>query len=306
MTTLVLGLLRFLSWSLWRLGLRRARALGRALGTAVFHLLPIRRRVVLDNLAHAYPQLTDAGRRAIARDCYRQLGRWLVETLVLPRLAETEVSSLVRVGGVDRLRAAQQAGTGAIVCLAHLGNWELLGYAAAQHGLLFNVITKVLKGTFNERLHASRRRVFGELPPSRSFEAGCEILQAGGLLGLVVDQHRAGDKAVAVEFFGRRAATSPSPALFAERTGAPVFTAWMTLAEDDTYEVRVEGPLPVPTEGSLSERLQIHSQALAADLEQVIRQRPGEWFWVHRRWKLAEAEARAASVTLGLGPHGAG
>jgi KDO2-lipid IV(A) lauroyltransferase len=306
MTTLLIVLLRFVSWSLWRLGLRRARAFGRALGTVVFHLLPVRRRVVLDNLAHAYPQLAEAGRRAIARDCYRQLGRWLVETLVLSRLSEAEVSSLVRIRGVDRLRAAQKAGTGAIVCLAHLGNWELLGYAAAQHGLLFSVITKVLKGTFNERLHASRRRVFGELPPSRSFESGCEILRTGGLLGLVVDQHRAGDKAVVVDFFGRRAATSPSPALFAERTGAPVFTAWMTLAEDDTYEVRIEGPLPVPTGRSLSERLQSHSQALASDLEQVIRQRPGEWFWVHRRWKQAEMEARTASVTPGFGPHAAG
>ncbi|MFM2153059.1 MAG: hypothetical protein RL199_1494 [Pseudomonadota bacterium] len=294
MTTLLLWLLQFLSWSLWKLGLRRARALGRGLGAFVFHVVPFRRRVVLYNLAHAYPDLSEAARRRIAKDCYRQLGRWLVETLVLPRLSEADVASLVRFEGVERLRAAQAAGTGAVVCLAHLGNWELLGYGAAQQGLTFHAITKVLKGTFNERLHASRRRVFGELPPSGSFEAGCALLKNGGLLGLVVDQHRAGDKAVAVEFFGRPAATSPSPAMFHERTGAPVFTAWMTLAADDAYEVRFEGPLPEPTGATLAERLQSHSQALAADLEQVIRQRPGEWFWVHRRWKLAEGRARAA------------
>jgi KDO2-lipid IV(A) lauroyltransferase len=120
----------------------------------------------------------------------------------------------------------------------------------------------------------------------------------------VVDQHRAGPKAVVVDFFGRRAATSPAPALFHERTGAPVFTAWMTLAEDDAYEVRFEGPLPAPTGATLAERLQSHSQAMAADLERVIRQRPGEWFWVHRRWKLAESEARtlaqAGAVTSPL------
>ncbi|MFM2153512.1 MAG: hypothetical protein RL199_1947 [Pseudomonadota bacterium] len=293
MTTLVLWLLQFLSWSLWMLGLRRSRALGRGLGSLVFHVVPVRRLVVLDNLAHAYPAHTEADRRRIAHDCYRQLGRLLVETLVLPRLSEADIAGLVRFEGVEKLRSAESAGNGVIVCLAHLGNWELLGYASALQGFRFHAITKVLRGTFNERLHATRRKVFGELPPSGSFDAGCALLKSGGILALVVDQHRAGDKAVAVDFFGRPAATSPSPALFHERTGSPVFTAWMTLAADDAYEVRFEGPLPAPAGATLAERLRSHSQALATNLEQVVRQRPGEWFWVHRRWKLAEARARA-------------
>jgi KDO2-lipid IV(A) lauroyltransferase len=291
---LVVGLLDLVARCLCLLGLERSRRLGRRLGSFVFHVVRLRRRVVEENLRYAFPERSTSERRAIALDCYRQLGRMLVETLVLPRLSQVDVERLVRFRGVEALRNAVAAGRGVIVCLGHLGNWEALGYAAASLGLRFHAITKVLKGTFNERLHASRRRVFGELPPGGSFEAGCELLRAGGILGLVVDQHRTGDKAVAVSFFGRRAAMSPAPALFAERTGAPVFTAWMTVGPDDAYEVSFEGPLFVPPLPTLAERLQVHSQLLATDLERVVRDHPGEWFWVHRRWKLAEQEAVAS------------
>jgi lauroyl/myristoyl acyltransferase len=52
----------------------------------------------------------------------------------------------------------------------------------------------------------------------------------------------------------------------------------------------------------LEEQLVRHSQAIADDLEATIRTHPAEWFWVHRRWKLAEQEARAAAATTLAAP----
>ena len=295
MTTLVLFAIDAVSWCLRRLGVQRAIAFGRMLGSFVFHVVRVRRGIVLSNLAHAFPEKSERERRRIAKGCYRQLGRLAVEVLLMPRLSADELRSLVRFEGNEALDAFQQSGRPVIFCMAHMGNWELIGYEGARRGYRFVAITKALKGKLNQRLHETRRKVFDELPPSGSFEAGLGVLARGDAIALIIDQHRASDKAVAVEFFGRRAATSPSPALFALRSGAPVFAGWMTLDPDGVYTVHFRGPFPVPEAPTLAERLQLHSQMLASDLERVVRDHPSEWFWVHRRWKLAEAEARAAA-----------
>lgn len=301
MTTLVLLAIDLVSWLLWKLGRRRAVALGQRLGSLAFHVVRVRRGVVLGNLAHAFPEKSEAERREVALGCYRQLGRLLVETLVLPRLAPAQLSAMVRFHDTELLDRHIAVGAGAIVCLAHMGNWEMLGYAGGQRGWRFHAITKTLKGSLNRRLHETRRKVFGELPPSGSFDAALALLGRGESLVLIIDQHRAGDRSVAVDFFGRRAATSPSPALFSLRSGRPVLSLWMTLGADGVYDARFRGPFVVPEAPTLAERLQRHSQLLASDLEAVIRERPEEWFWVHRRWKLAEAEARALAVATNGG-----
>jgi lauroyl/myristoyl acyltransferase len=63
----------------------------------------------------------------------------------------------------------------------------------------------------------------------------------------------------------------------------------MTLGEDDVYDIWTRGPYPVPEAATLAERLQLHTQWLASDLEEFIRARPSEWYWVHRRWKVPDS-----------------
>lgn len=293
-------LLRLVLWLLSRalalLGHGRAVALGRVLGGFIFDVLRIRRRVVEDNLARAFPEKSPAERARLARDCYRHLGRVLVEMLIIPALPPEKIASLVRFSGLDELQAAAARGHGAIGCLAHLGNWELMGAAAGVRGVKFHAITKTLSGTANQQLHASRRRAFGELPPRGSFARGLELLARGEILALIVDQHFAGRRAVLVDYFGRPAATSAAAAAFSLRSGAPVFTVWMTLAKDGVYDIVIRGPLPVPEAASEEERLRLHTQLLTSELEEVVRRYPEQWFWVHRRWKVDAERAAAASA----------
>lgn len=296
MSVLAIWMIQAVSWSLSVLGYRRAIRVGRAIGTFAFHGIRIRRGVVEENLRHAFPEKSEAERRAIALECYRHLGRIFAEILVTPRLSNEQLAPLVRFvdsGPVDELIAKNQ---GFVVCLGHLGNWELLGLAAGRHGYVFHAITKRLKGKFNERVLASRQAVFKELPPKGSFNRGVEVIEGGGALALIVDQHMPGDKAVVIDFFGRPAATSPSAALFSLRTGCPVWCIWMTLASDGAYEVRFRGPFPVPEAPTLQERLKLHTQAIAADLESVVREDPSQWFWVHRRWKVKPDAAEQAAL----------
>lgn len=286
MTRLAIVALNAVGWCFWKLGYWRAVAIGRALGAFVGGVLRVRRRVVDDNLAHAFPEKSKAERDAIARDTYRQLGRVVVEIAIMPRLTDAELKSLVRIVNAGRFEAALAEENGVIGCIAHLGNWELFGFATATAGYRVHPITKRLKGPLNDALHAIRRHRYPELPSKGSFDAAIEVLAKGGTVGNVIDQHYASSKAVVIEFFGRRAAATPAPALFALRSGRPVFTAWMCKGADDRYEIHFDGPHAVPDAPTTEDRLQRHSQLLATHLEAFVRERPAEWFWVHRRWKL--------------------
>lgn len=295
MTSVVMFFVNLASWFFWKLGPKRAVALGRAIGSFVYRFLPVRRSIVLENLRHAFPEKSEAERRRIAEGCYRQLGRVLAEALFLPRLSSEEISKLVRFNGLEIADKAFAEGRGLIFCMAHMGNWELIGYEAARRGYTFYAITKRLKGKLNERLHASRKKLFHELPPSGSFHQGVEVLKSNLAVALIIDQHRASDRAVIVDFFGRPAATSPSPALFALRTGSPVVTAWMTIGPDDVYDINIKEGFDVPDAPTEAERIQRHTQLIASDLEATIRAQPEQWFWVHRRWKYAEKLEREAA-----------
>lgn len=283
-------LLGAMAWLLAALGHRRAVRIGHALGSFIFHVVRVRRRIVLENLSGAFPERSERERLRIARDCYRHLGRVLVEILIASRMSSEDLNRIVRWNGVEKLHQALADGTGVIMCMAHLGNWELLGFACADQGLPVSAVTKKLSGAANELLHANRRLAFKELAPKNSFKEGLEVLARSELLALIVDQHMPGDKAAIIDFLGRPAAAMPAPALFAMRSNAPVYCTWMTLDEEGVYQFHVRGPFPVPEGEDLPTRLRAHTQLIADDLAQVVREHPEQWFWVHRRWKVKPPE----------------
>ena len=111
--------------------------------------------------------------------------------------------------------------------------------------------------------------------------------RGGGAVDFLVDQAVSRRQGLLVPFFGKQAWSSPAPARIAVQTGATIVPAFIERDDDNPrhYIIRAYGTIrPEPT-GDLDadvERLTIQIQAA---LEQRIRDRPQDWFWVHRRWK---------------------
>src|SRR5262249_25665997 len=103
---------------------RWALACGRAAGRAAL-ALGVRRDVVLDNLARAYPQWSPAEVRATARRTYEIWGQVLVDLLRAPDLGDAFAS----IEGMDSVAAAAKEERGVILLSGHFGVFELLGAA---------------------------------------------------------------------------------------------------------------------------------------------------------------------------------
>ena len=267
------------------LPLRASRAVGAGLG-ALVGALGIRKKVALEQLAFALPELSDAERLHIANGMYRSFGRTLAEFARLPLLTPENISSQMEFHGLDVMRAAIAEGKGIIGVSGHLGNWEWMGAGTALSGIPLTYIVASQSNKLVEERMDTLRKGCGIEIVNRNDNAAKGTLRAlrnGRLVAILCDQD-AHSEGVFVPFFGRLASTPRGAMVFALRTGAPViFNEGVRIGQNFqmTYERMDLSGLPEEHEAAVTEGM----KRITARLEQSIRAHHEQWLWLHRRWK---------------------
>jgi Kdo2-lipid IVA lauroyltransferase/acyltransferase len=283
---------RFLGWLLSRIPYRLLHAIGAMLGTLVW-LLGIRRRVVLENLRLAFPDKTEGERRDIARRTYRNLGLMIPDFARLPYLRKEELEAIFVYDGWELFERASARGKGVIACTAHFGNFEVLAAAHTLRGTPVTMISRQMgKSGANDFWRALRTRSGVEdlvVTKGSTLAAAVRAMKAGRFLGYVIDQNQALRHAIFPTFFGVPAATAPTPAVLAMRTGAAVIFVVSYPLGDGRHRVVFEGPLDPPQTGDRDRDVLAFMQDLNDRLERYVRAHPEHWYWLHRRWKTRPA-----------------
>jgi KDO2-lipid IV(A) lauroyltransferase len=278
---------------------RSARlALGRFAGELVYAVDRRHRAITVDNVATALgPSKTADESRAIARNAFRHFGAMLFELLSLRASSWREFEPLFEFEGVSRFEKARSRGKGVILVAAHFGNWELHaiahGYklgpihlvARAQDNKFFNSWLEKIRGLSGNHV-VYKQRALGQMK---------RLLRAGETIAFVIDQNVRQEDAVFVDFFGRKAATTPVASWFALKTGAALVPVFCYPREDGSYRAVYEGPIDTAPYRDLprEEAIQALTQELVSLQEEYIRERPGLWLWMHRRWKTQPEDGQA-------------
>lgn len=272
-----------------------ARLAGRAAARAAFSLLSSRRRILVDNLAAAYPDDPAERIASIAAASIDGFASALVDFLATNRMTRDELLSRVSVAGEEHLRAARTRGKGVFLLSAHFGSWEI---GALVAGLLGEPIAPVVRPLDNplleEELGRLRRR-FGNRPIPKK-RASRELLRAmarNETVAILVDQNVLPREAVFVPFFGRPAATTPSLALLQLKTGAAVVPVFTWPEADGRYRLVFEPPILAEEFGGVGvdreEQVRRATARYMAVTEAAVRKDPAAWLWVHNRWKTQPA-----------------
>ncbi len=244
--------------------------------------LPRLRRVAMRNLELAYPDKTPAERKAIVDEVFRSIARLLYAFARFPQMNRENISRWIRYEGLEHFLEAKKAGHGVLFATAHMGNWELSAFA---HGLMtepMNVVIRPLDNPAIDRLVETQRQLSGNrlIEKWDGARAILRALQQNEAVGILIDQNTSLSEGVFVNFFGTPACANTAFAKIAHRTGArviPGFALW--LEDKQRYVLRFYPPVEIAGDPAAdTERLQ-------AVLEQVIREFPGQWLWIHRRWK---------------------
>ena len=270
------------------LSLGRAVQLGEALGAAAFLLLRTERRRALDSLRLAFPERTEAERRALARDCFRHLGRCALEMACAHKL-DPGIDRWVEWPEADRrvLDAALARGRGVVLVSAHVGNWELLGRRLALAGY---PIQSIARETPDPRLTAliDRHRTASGLRiiwrgRSNAARQILRALKSGEILALLIDQDTR-VQSVFVPFFGLLASTPRAAADIVLHTGAAAVVSFCQRQASGRYRLSIHEVEPHPTGDREADTVALTARLTEA-IEQAIRRAPSQWVWMHRRWK---------------------
>jgi KDO2-lipid IV(A) lauroyltransferase len=258
---------------------------GSLLGRLFFDFFRLRRGQTLRNIALAWGDgLSSEQRVRIARAAYRHFGGVGLELIALWRQSPAKLAARADLRDIAVIREALQGGKGALLVTGHFGSWEVIagalqgagiplsGYAGRQHNPIVN-----------RWINFNRARA-GNLPIHKDDVKGLlAALKQNRLVAMVMDQHDSG-KRYYVRYFGHPVSVAPGPAMLARRTGAAIVFCTCLRGEDGRYQLRAKRIETAPSDDKERDVLNL-TQAIFDELEQAVRAAPGQYFWMHRRWR---------------------
>ena len=269
-------------------------------GKFLYRFLPIRRKVILENLRRVYGgRIGDEEIVRLAQAHYGHLWRLCVEFLRFRWLSHERKMAMVRIENVEAFAGALGQNKGVLILTGHFGNWEVSTIAGLNHYPQmrgrFHFVRRAIKPAWLDALVTRRfnEAGFGVFPKRGSLDAMLDRLAAGDAIVFPFDQHARPPDGIEVDFFGHPAWTFKSLAIIALATGAPVLPATSWRDADGHHVLRFEAPMsPIECENT-GEAIRRNTRAYNVMLERAILRRPEQWYWVHRRWKRATGKPRA-------------
>ena len=293
-------LIRAVFWLARMLGPMRAADAGGALLRGIGPLLPAH-RTALANLRAAFPESSEAEIGRIARAAWDNLGRTGAEYAHLDTMfaidATGQAFERMEVSGIEHFFALRDDGQPGLIFSAHLANWELPAICAEKFGLEATAVFRAPNNPAAARLvQEVRRRTMGGLAASKPGAAFAMqgVVERGGHLGQLVDQHFT--RGVVVEFFGRPCLANPLLAKLARHYECPVHGARVVRLGAGRFKLELTPPLDLPRDATGAIDVQGTMQAMTRTVEDWVRENPGQWLWMHRRWRPGMLpKARSAS-----------
>ncbi|MBB2200789.1 lysophospholipid acyltransferase family protein [Gluconacetobacter tumulisoli] len=240
------------------------------------------------NLRAALPDMDATTRQGVIRAVWNNLGRTLGELPHLATFTRTPRGPGWEIEGEEHIDALTRQGGQALFFSGHFGNWEMILPIAGGIGLPVSGFYRAASNRHVDAvIQSMRHRALG--PQNRMFPKGAEgardalgHLQAGGSLGLLVDQKM--NDGIAVPFFGRPAMTAPALARLALRFDLPIMPVYVLRLGGGRFRMVCEKPIDVPRTGNREADTYAITLMVNATLERWIRARPATWLWLHRRW----------------------
>ena len=279
---------------------RASLAAGGALGRLFHRLHGSRRELAVTNLRAAFPERTEAECRVILRATFAQLGRHIVDFLCFDAMRLEQMLPLVDIEGDHHVRRALAQGRGVMYFAGHFGSWEL---QIMVHALRFQPILMVARTLDNPLLEGLVERIRTRVgtrvvPRQGALRELLRELRRGGAVGMMIDQHIQDRSAVAVEFFGRPAATTSAIASLALHTGASIIPVFAIPLPGNRYRMIYEAPI-TPPDPDDPDAVRTYTQRCTDLLERYVRRDPHLWLWMHRRWRTpAPSAAPGASAAM--------
>lgn len=265
------------------------------LGKFLYYVFPFRKRVIFHNFKIVFGnQISNVEKIKLAQAFYGHLFKSIWETLSLRFISMEKLKQRVTVKGHEHLlKLLDQNIQSAILITGHFGSWEFAPIAGMmqfpQFYGKFYFVRKMLKNKWLEKVLFGRYQEAGlnVIPKKNSLHQVCDVLETGGVVVFVFDQHASlkNRDGLSVDFFGQATGTYRSPAMIAKYTQVPVLSARSYRQVDGHHILEFFPVIPWIGSENEAEELVLNLQQYNKVIEQFILDYPEQWIWIHKRWK---------------------
>ncbi len=258
---------------------RRIPAMGR-IAQALSPLVGFRKRI-RDNLALVCPDLPEDEAARIAREVPHNAGSAIMEHFSPEEFVARQKTAPVSGAGLAAFDEAAAADRPIMIIAAHFGHYLAIRIALqARSGKPMGCLYRRMANPyFNEAyvecFHKTGEPMFEQ--GRRGMSQMVRHLRQNGIIAIVSDLHVHGGREL--QFFGKPAVTSVLNAELALKHDALMLPCYAIRQPNGVdFDIRVHAPVPHSDPETMT-------QYINDDLEAVVRQHMGQWFWIHRRWK---------------------
>ncbi|MBV9865863.1 MAG: lysophospholipid acyltransferase family protein [Abitibacteriaceae bacterium] len=285
------------SWSL-------CRHTGAWMGLVFYKAARRRREIAIDNLRLAFPHLSVSAASQIARRSAQNFGMSFCEFLHLRTASAEEIKAYSDWSGVEYIQQALQRGHGALVTTAHFGSWEVMGTRIAQEFPLTVVVRLTSNMALQEHIKRVRKTVnIKMILKQESARASLNVLRNNEVLGIFPDQYATANAAL-LPMFGHPTRFVTSPARLALSSQAPIIPTFGVRRKPWLADGRVLiNVLPGlylqrQPQQSREETVLEGTQFIIKETENIVRQHPDQWLWLHRRWRSQDLTAQNGTDSI--------
>ncbi|WP_208435755.1 lipid A biosynthesis lauroyl acyltransferase [Bartonella phoceensis] len=248
-----------------------------------------RHQIALANLRAAYPEKTEEDLHAIAIEMWENIGKFLAEYIFLDKIFDfdphAEQPGLIEVKGVEIFQRLKEEKKPHIFFTAHTGNFELLPICAQSFGLDVTVLFRSPNNPYiAKQVLKARQTSMGHLVPSQAGAAWALAakLAEGKNVGMLVDQkfHRG----ILGTFFNRPLKTNPLIIKLARQYDCDIYPARCIRLAGGRHRLELYERVKLPLDEKNEIDIAASIQKLNDIVESWVREYPGQWAWLHRRW----------------------
>jgi Kdo2-lipid IVA lauroyltransferase/acyltransferase len=229
---------------------------------------------------------------ALSKQVFIMLGKNAGDILRSLRVRKLEdLNKFLETHGLENYEKAFARGKGVMFLTSHLGAFDLQITNMALRGLNPNIVGTALKDERLNELLWEYRNAYGAVAIERGKESVrlFKALKSGGSIAILIDQDTK-VKSRFVVFFGMKASTPIGATILALRTGAAVVPTYIFLDKNGKQQMHILPEIPLVMTGDEETDLVVNTQNFTNFTEQIVREHPEQWVWMHERWKTRPGE----------------
>lgn len=238
-------------------------------------------KIAETGLKIAFPEASEAQIHKLLDAQWDNIGRTFAEFPLLHRIKAFS-GKRVEIVGLEIFKQHNPA----IIITGHFANWEVMATVLTQSNSPVRITYRKINNPYIDARVRKKREAYGTqfLVQKSGHKGGRELFEAlnnGESIAILNDQKF--NTGYSIPFFGENAMTAQGATRLALKTGRPLLPMAIT-RNGAKFTVTFYDPIPLETTGDRENDVFNGVLKITQFIEARIREKPEQWFWVHRRW----------------------